>query len=270
MTVKAEVDSVSYSLAPVHFEVSTITPTIPDIKFSKSYYSVVVSDNLNKEDKIFDLSVVSPKAAQYIMYNISGKNHYFSIHEYFGTLTLKRNLSELNLAKNSSKKFEFTVVARLRGSTAVAASAIIHVIVIPAYSGDTFDHLVETTDSLEDRLAGKEKQAKRSEFSFHRFFRQLSPIAQNISKAEMKFNRIIRGLRESVVDEFTGRSNTLNKQITRKTKHGGTVIYVCAILLSKSHAEYILQTYTLTTSFYTTTKVPQGYVIFIKYEQCYT
>jgi hypothetical protein len=205
MQVKAQVDSVSYSMASVHFEVSTITPAISDIKFPSSYYSVVVSDDLKKGDKIFDLSIDPAKAAQFIVYNISGINHYFSIHEYSGSLTLKRNLSELKLLKNSSKTFEFTVVTRFRESTTVAASTIIHVIVIPTYSGDTFDHLVETTTQQDSTM----KKAKRSEFAFHRFFRQLSPIAQNISKAEMKFDKIIRGLRESVVDEFTGRKGTL-------------------------------------------------------------
>jgi hypothetical protein len=199
------VNSVSYALVPVHFEVSTITPAISDIKFSSPYYSVVVSDNLKKGDKIVDLPILSPKAAQHIVYNISGINHYFSIHQYFGTLTLKRNFSELKLLKNSSKKFEFTVVTRLRGSATIAASAIIHVIVIPAYSGDIFDHLVETTKA-DGVVTDKKKTAQRSEFTFHRFFRQLSPTAQNISKAEMKFDRIIKGLRESVVDEFTGRN----------------------------------------------------------------
>jgi hypothetical protein len=220
MTVRAQVNSVSYALVPVHFEVSTIPPAISDIKFSSPYYSIVVSDNLKKGDKIVDLPILSPKAAQHIVYNISGINHYFSIHQYFGTLTLKRNFSELELLKNSSKKFEFTVVTRLRGSATIAASAIIHVIVIPAYSGDIFDHLVETTDDVYEKvadrkqkaddvhetMADKRKTAQRSEFTFHRFFRQLSPTAQNISKAEMKFDKIIRGLRESVVDEFTGRN----------------------------------------------------------------
>lgn len=206
MQVKAQVNRVSFEVVPVHFTVSAITPAISDIQLSSSYYSVVVSDNLKTGDKIFDLPILSPKAAQHIVYNISGINQYFSIHEYFGTLTLKRDLSELKLLKNSSKKLEFTVVVRLRGSATIAVSAIIHVIVIPAFSGDIFDHLVEKPKTENVMSDKRGTNTRRSEFAFHRFFRQLSPTAQNISKAEMKFDKIIKGLRESVVDEFTGRN----------------------------------------------------------------
>ena len=210
MTVKAEVDRVSYALVPVHFKVRTVSPAISDIKFSRSYFSVVVSDDLKKGDEIIDLPVDSPTARQHVVYGISGTNQYFSIHEYLGTLTLKKNFSELNLPKKSSTKFKFTVVARQRGSATIIDSAIIHVTVIPAYSGDIFDHLVETKHS-DAKIIDLENNRKTlgREFVFHRFFRQLSPTAQNISKAEMKFDKIIKGLRESVVDEFTGR-NILN------------------------------------------------------------
>ena len=205
MTVKAEVDRVSYALVPVFLKVSTLTPAISDIKFSWSYLSVVVSDDLKTGDKIFDLPVDSPTARQHVVYNISGTNEYFAIHQNLGTLTLKKNFSELNLTEKSSKKFKFTVVARLRGSATIIDSAIIHVTVIPAFSGDIFDHLVETKVEGDDTIdLENSKKTLGREFAFHRFFRQLSPTAQNISKAEMKFDKIIKGLRESVVDEFTG------------------------------------------------------------------
>lgn len=210
MTVKAEVDRVSYALVPVHFKVRTVTPDISRMKFSMTFFKVVVSDDLKKGDQIYDFTVDSPNARENVVYSISGTNQYFSIHEYLGTLTLKQNFSELNLPKKSSKKFEFTVVARLRENRVILDSAIIHVIVIPAFSGDIFDHLVEKKPTLGKTIdLRNNRKTLGREFVFHRFFRQLSPTAQNISKAEMKFDKIIKGLRESVVDEFTGK-NILN------------------------------------------------------------
>lgn len=213
MTVVAEVNSVSYARIPVHFTVREVSTDISDIKFSRPYYSVVISDDLKKGDKIFDLSIASAKAAQHIVYNISGENRYFAIDEQSGTIKLKRNLSEFQLSPKSSKQLQFTVVTRLRESTTIAASTIIYVIVVPAFSGDNFDHLVEvpkTDDLTNERTV---TPPRSSEFAFHRFFRQLSPTARNISKAEIAFDRVIQGLRESVVDKFTGKHrNYLSEQ----------------------------------------------------------
>ena len=205
MTVKAEVNKVRFATVPVYFQIIKSTPITSEIKFSSRYYKVVVSDDLKKGDKIFDLPILPPNAAQHVVYNISGINHYFEIHGHFGTITLKRDFKELQLREKASKKFAFTVIARLRGSSTIAASAIINVIVIPAFSGDIFNHLVEKTDKtsiMNDRKSVQ--KSTRSEFAFHRFFRQLSPTAENISKAGRKFDKVIRSLRESVVDGFTG------------------------------------------------------------------
>lgn len=201
MTVKASLNRVSYVLAPVHFTVLKIN--IPKIEFSRRSYSVIVSDSMKNGEKIFDLPMKSLKAAQYITYNISGLNEFFSIHRDFGTIKLKRDFSELKLARNSSKKFSFTVIAQLRHHPkTIVASALIDVYVIPAYSGDVFDHLLEKVNLTQQVQHDESNQSRRSEFAFHRFFRRLSPTAQHISIANTKFNKIIRGLRNSVKDKF--------------------------------------------------------------------
>ena len=201
MIVKAEVNRVSYALVPVQFNIRAISPTLSNIKFSRSSYSIVISDKLIPGSRIYDVPIQPPKARKYIVYDISGKNRYFSIHKYLGTLKSKYNFSRLNLTKNSSKPFRFTVVTKLRESSTITASATVEVIVIPAFSGDHFNHLVEKTkDNMFNHSAG----GTASPFEFHRFFRQLSPTAKKISKAEMKFDKIIRELRQSVVDGFRG------------------------------------------------------------------
>lgn len=213
MTVKAQVNSKSYAKVIVRFNVRKISANITEIKFASPHYSVIISDNLKRGKTVLHLSLVSPGTSHLVLYNISQNVRYFTIDKDTGKLVIKQDLSKLRLHRNSSRRFEFTVVARLRDCPVVTASVIINVIVIPAHSGDIYRRLVVTKESqlsnikssLNAPRAKSPPKAKRSEFGYHRFFRQLSPTARDISRAERKFARVIHELRENVIQQFTGK-----------------------------------------------------------------
>ena len=117
------------------------------------------------------------------------------------------------------------VIARTQGKPAVFATTQVSVVVVPEYAGNDYvksSMAVVKNSSVaadgSDRLrshkngtsSGKLKSPRgRIEFSLHRIFRQPSPEAQRVSKADLQFNKIIREIKREVAEQMIGESSLL-------------------------------------------------------------
>lgn len=222
MTIKAEVNSKSYATAIISINVTRDWLDIKEIKFSSPHYSVIINDNLKRGDTVLRLSLATPEVEHHVVYNISTKTRYFTIDKDLGNLSIKQDLRELKLGRNLSKTFEFIVNAHLRERTTVATSVVISVIVIPAYAGDRYRHVEQPSGRGDDAYhrASMPPVFRRSEFAFHRFFRQLSPMARDISKAERKFTKVIHDLRSDVIGAYTGRERGGKRGVQKRKGKG--------------------------------------------------
>ena len=129
-----------------------------------------------------------------------------------GTLSVVQDLS--HIVSKVTRVFNVTVIVSARaGKRSLRATNTVHVVVVPAYSGNSFiESSIKTvnqskaskpTGSNRDRGSPTKVEGYR-EFSLHRLFRRPSLQVRKISLSEFKFNRIISEIKRRVVFKALG------------------------------------------------------------------
>lgn len=197
------------------------------LKFPSPIYSVIIPYNMLVGQTILHLRVEKTRnfTNAVVSYGVQSvypyhKKPFFILNPVKGSLKINRELSELS-ADERPTSFVLQVAARTQGKPGVFATTQVSIVVVPEYAGNDYvkSSLVAVknrsiaTDSSE-RLrsqnnrtsSGKLKSPPgRTEFSLHRIFRQPSPEAQRISKADLQFNKIIREIKREVAKQLIGK-----------------------------------------------------------------
>ena len=137
-----------------------------------------------------------------------------------GSLTINRELSELSTGDRPTS-FVLQVAARTQGKPAGFSTTQVSIVVVPEYAGNDYvksslvavknrSNAADGSERLRSQnnrtsVGGLRSPPGRTEFSLHRIFRQPSPEAQRISKADLQFNKIIREIKREVAERLVGK-----------------------------------------------------------------
>ena len=160
---------------------------------------------------ILHLKVIKSKRLQNttVSFTLRTPTPYFDLSSQSGALKIAKTLSHLVTGK--AKSFILHVVAQPQGKKSQQTSTQVSVVIVPEYVGNEYVHSALQAINNQSRAERLFKQSPRdgsegvpTEFSLHRIFRRSSPEAQRISKAELKFSRVLSEIKQEVANSLIG------------------------------------------------------------------